>query len=404
MTKRLATDPAREIADRQMRAFADICGVLNPFRAAQYRTQEISAAIDWPSVGDFAAFHGVRPALHKALAAMPGSVAVASKLQKQLSEFQRGHRFRVMQTTAHIVALARGFEAAGVAALFFKGAMLGEQIYGGAQYREFNDVDILVAPAQRRRAEQVLEALDFAPVIADVGFRSAFFDYFRQHNFRHRDTGTTVDFHWGFVGTGPFPISVERALGSAVHVNLAGAAIPVPGSVAQALILAGHGHKENWASFGWVLDFATFAAAHPALPWDLVSQAARSQNCLEPLQEAILLMRDVFGVTVDQELLHRAEQRRAIISNVEAVRIKLAGLAERKLRDDLMSGFHLCETAPQRVSMALALLITPTIGDFEAWPLGPRWWWTYRVTRPARLALRALARRAPTRSKYLDPR
>ena len=266
------------------------------------------------------------------------------------------------------------------------------------------DVDILVAPAQRRRAEQVLEDLDFAPVIADAEFRSAFFDYFRQHNFQHRTAGTTVDFHWGFVGTGPFPVTAERALDSAVHWNLAGVAIPVPGPEAQALILAGHGRKENWASFGWVLDFATFAVANPALRWDLVAQAARAENCLEPLLGSVLLTREVFGVTIDQALLDSAMQRPVIVRNVAAVIGKLAALAERNLQDDLLSGFHLCETAPQRAAMVFALLTTPTIGDFEAWPLGPRWWWTYRVTRPVRLALRALARRAPTRSRAVDPR
>ena len=389
-------------AAARMRAFRQVCALLNPF--ADARSAKPCAATDWLAIEQFADFHGVRPALYKALTAAPLNELASAQLQDRLAEFQRGHRFHVMQTTAHIVALAQGFEAAGVAALFFKGAMLGEQIYGGAQYREFNDVDILVAPAQRRRAEQVLEGLDFAPAIADVGFRSAFFDYFRQHNFSHRTTGTTVDFHWGFVGTGPFPISVERALDSAVCWNLAGAVIPVPGPEAQALILAGHGRKETWASFGWVLDFATFAAANPALRWDLVAQAARSQNCLEPVLGSVLLTQQVFGVTIDQELLDSAVQRRVIVRNVAAVIDKLAALAERNLQDDLMSGFHLCETMPQRVSMMFALLTTPTIGDFVARPLGPRWWWSYRVTRPARLVLRALARRAPTRSRAVDPR
>ena len=404
MPERPAEEPDCKQADHQMRAFEDVCAVLNPFTAAQSRTSKVETATDWVAVGEFSSFHGIRPALHKALAAMPTAVPAATVLQERLSEFQRGHRFHVMQTTAHIVALAQGFKAAGVAALFFKGAMLGEQIYGGAQYREFNDVDILVAPAQRGRAEQVLEALDFAPVIADIGFRSAFFDYFRQHNFRHRGTGTTVDFHWGFVGTGPFPIAVKSALDSAMHVKLAGVEIPVPGPEAQALILAGHGHKENWASFGWVLDFATFVAGNPALRWDLVAQAARSQNCLEPVLGAVFLTREVFGVTIDQELLDCAAQRRAIVSNVAAVIVKLARLTERRPEDHLMSGFHLCETAPQRVSMVFSLLTTPTIGDFEAQPLSARWWWLYRVTRPFRMALRAFGRRAPTPSKFLDPR
>ena len=381
-----------------MRAFAQVCALLNPFRGAQ--PPEPSANTDWIAVEEFVNFHGVRPALHKALSALPATARAPAAMLDRLATFQRGHRFRVMQTTAQIVALAQGFEAAGITALFFKGAMLGEQIYGGAQYREFNDVDVLVAPAQRRRAEQMLEALGFAPVIAERAFRAAFFDYFRQHNFKHQPSGTTVDFHWGFVGTGPFPISVEKALASADNLQLADTSIPVPPPQAQALILAGHGHKENWASFGWVLDFATFAAGNRALDWVSVAKDAHSQECLEPLLGAVWLTQRVFGVTIDQALLNGAAQRPAIVSNAGAVIVKLATLAERQLADDLMSGFHLCETPRQRAAMALSLITTPTIGDYEALPLSPRWWWMYRATRPIRLALRTLSRRAPRPSKF----
>ena len=139
----------------RMRAFRQVCALLNPF--AEAGSVQPGAAADWLAIEQFADLHGVRPALYKALTAAPLNGTAAAQLSDRLAEFQRLHRFHVMQTTAQIVALAQGFAAAGVAALFFKGAMLGEQIYGGAQYREFNDVDILVAPAQRRRAEQVLE-------------------------------------------------------------------------------------------------------------------------------------------------------------------------------------------------------------------------------------------------------
>ena len=298
-----------------------------------------------------------------------------------------------MQTTAHIVDLAQGFAAGGIAALFFKGATLGEQIYGGAQYREFNDVDILVRPTQRSAAEAVLAALDFQPIVADAGFRNAFFGYLRQHNFKHHASRTTVDLHWGFVGTGPFPIAAERALSSAVQLNLAGAAIAVPSTEAQALILAGHGHKEGWAAFGWVLDFATFAAANPALSWDRIAQSARAQNCLEPVLGAILLVERLFGFAIDQKLARLAAQHVSLADNAERIIGNLAALAERKFEDDLMGGFHLCETPFQRAAMTLSLLTTPTVGDYEALPLSPRWWWLYRVTRPGRLIARAVLRR-----------
>ena len=304
-----------------------------------------------------------------------------------------------MQTNAQIVQLTKAFEAEQIEALFFKGAMLGEQIYGGAQYREFNDVDILVRPQHRLRAEEVLKSLEFVPIIEDVRLRAAFFDYLAQHNFRHGETQTIVDFHWGFVGTGPFPISINGALDSRVSVKLAGVEIPVPNAEAQALILAGHGHKENWSSFGWVLDFATFASVNPSLAWNDVAKAARLRNCLRPVLTAIQLVERIFDFTIDKTLAESA-RRPAIVNNVDEIVNKFGTLTERQFKEELLGGFRLCETPFQKAGMAFRLLTTRTIGDFEAMPLGARWWWIYRVTRPVRLAIRKLIRRTPSKSEF----
>lgn len=379
--------------DVQLEAFAQVCRLLDPFVGPA----DLGPDAQWTAIERFAEFHGVRPALFKALAALPAAAAPAA-LQQRLAEFQRLHRFRVMQTTGQIVALAQALAAADITALFFKGATLGEQIYGGAQYREFNDVDVLVAPCQRRRAEQVIEACGYVPVIADLAFRHAFFDYFRQHNFRHQPSATTLDFHWGFVGTGPFPVTPAAALASPDQIEQAGTPIHVPTPQVQALILAGHGHKEGWAAFGWVLDFATFAARNPALRWDQAARTAAAQGCLEPLLGAVLLVQRAFGAVIDQPLLSSALRRAHLVRAAEAVALSAATLSERQLANDLMGGFNLCETPRQRGAMALSLLTTPTIGDYEAMPLPARWWGLYRLSRPVRLALVALVKRAPVRS------
>lgn len=76
-------------------------------------------------------------------------------------------------------------------------------------------------------------------------------------------------------------------------------------------------------------------------------------------------------------------------------------LIERQKAEELLGGFRLCETPSQKCGMALSLLLTPTIGDFEAMPLPQGWWWIYRLTRPARLFWRKLRGAAPNRSDGL---
>ena len=389
----METEPA--LAIERERAIALVCAMLNPFAAGE-SSQPLSASpADAKRIHEFACSHGVRPALLKALSLRSDLSPAMEKLRSRLAEFQVLHRFSVMQTTGQIIDLARAFEAAGIDAMFFKGATLGEVIYGGAQFREFNDIDVLVRPADRDSAITVLQGLNFHPVIADPRMRHRFFDYLRQHSFRSSETGAVVDFHWAFVGTGPFTVTTEQALSSRTHIKLGGAAIPVPSIETQALILAGHGHKENWASFGWILDFATFAAANPDLPWDRIARLARAQLCLEPLLGAILLVERVFGHTIDPVLAGLAAKRPDLVQTVNVVISRTQSLAQRQLAEELMGGFRLCETPLQKLRMAVSLLMTPTIGDFEAMPLSPNRWWIYRVTRPLRLLLRIFRGVAP---------
>ena len=384
------------------RAFVLVCALLNPFTTEKSSLPLSASAADTERIHEFVSFHAVRPALLKALSLQSHLPPAMEQLRARLAEFQVLHRFTVMQATGQIIDLARAFEAAQIDALLFKGATLGEQIYGGAQFREFNDIDVLVRPAERERAIAEIQALRFFPIVADHRMRRGFFDYLRQHSFRSSETGAVVDLHWAFVGTGPFPVTTEQALSSRTHILLGGASIPVPTAETQALILAGHGHKENWASFGWILDFATFAAVNPELPWERIARAAKSQHCFEPILGAILLVERIFGHTIDPHLAGLAAKLHDLVKNIDVVISRSKNLVERQLAEELLGGFRLCETPLQKFKMAVSLLLTPTIGDFEAMPLAHRWWWVYRLTRPLRLLSRKLRGIAPTQSSFLS--
>ena len=392
----------RALGIERDRAFVLVCALLNPFTTEKSNSPLSASVADAERIHEFVCFHTVRPALLKALSVRSDLPPAMEQLRVRLAEFQVLHRFTVMQATGQIIDIARAFEAAQIDELFFKGATLGEQIYGGAQFREFNDIDVLVRPTERERAIAELQALQFLPIVADHRMRRCFFDFLRQHSFRSTETGAVVDLHWDFVGTGPFPVTTEQALSSRTHLLLGGASIPVPSTETQALILAGHGHKENWASFGWILDFATFAAVNPDLPWERIARSAKTQHCLEPILGAILLVERIFGHTIDPHLAGHSAKLNHLVQNIDVVISRSKNLAERQLAEELLGGFRLCDTPLQKFKMAVILLLTPTIGDFEAMPLAYRWWWIYRLTRPLRLLSRKLRGIAPTQSSFLS--
>jgi len=313
------------------------------------------------------------------------------------------HTFAVLQKTAEIVALSKLLEANGINAVFFKGAVLGEQVYGAAQYREFNDIDLLVHPQDRDRVAELLGAFaGYLPVVSDRQIRRVFFDYAGQHMFQNRDTGVVVDLHWNFAGSLDFPVSADEVLSNRKMLDLGGASIPVPCWEDLALILAGHGQKEGWASFGWALDFAKFAARRPDFDWARAADRARARGSLRALLTAVLLVERLFGNTIAPDIAARAHEQRRLAGDVDRIMAGYHVLAERKLEDDLMGSFRLCETSMQRAKVWFGLLVTRTIGDYEALPLPPRLWWVYRFTRPFRLAWQRITGRANKRSAHFE--
>ena len=323
-------------------------------------------------------------------------------MMASLTHFMQGHVFSVLQKTGEIVGLSRALEAAKIRGVFFKGAVLGEQVYGGASHREFNDIDLLVDADARDRAADLLEALGYVPAIADRPFRRVFCDYVGQHMFRHPATGSVVDLHWNFVGDLHFTVGAAEVLMNRVTLPLGGARVPAPHLHDLALILAGHGQKEGWASFGWALDFAQFAATFPDFDWSRAEGRARAAGASGALLTAVHLVECLFGHVLDPQLAARARSRQRIVDEVERIVAGYHALAERRLADDLMGSFRLCETPLQRAKVWLGLITTRTIGDYEALPLPPRWWWAYRFTRPIRLVWHKIRRGTPAPSAFWD--
>lgn len=56
-----------------------------------------------------------------------------------------------------------------------------------------------------------------------------------------------------------------------------------------------------------------------------------------------------------------------------------------------LSDLDLCETRRDRIRAVLTLAFTRTVGDYQAMRLPPELWRVYHVTRPFRLAAKAVA-------------
>ncbi len=300
----------------------------------------------------------------------------------------------MLSFAAELGRIAAALAAQGIPFLTFKGPALSLALYGDLAAREYGDLDILVPEAFMARAEEVLAGFGYRSPYGDRPFRLAFQAHLRQFPLERPDGEGWLDLHWEFVGSFlPFPLRSEDVWGRLGEVTIGGQRVPTLAGEDLALLLAGHGTKEAWRYLAWVLDFAMLIDRQPEIDWTEVHRRAHARGCGDAVLLGCMLCRDLFDVAVPDVLA------REVASNVRVAR--LASRIVARLRQgtppsakvENFADFDLCDRAMDRLVARLRLTLTPTVSDHHAWPLPRPFWRLYYLTRPFRLAAKAVATR-----------
>lgn len=114
---------------------------------------------DWPTVAEQAEAHGVAPLVWRYLrtAGAPVPEVTARVFRALVGRHQHAARARAVV----LGELLHAFEAAGIEAVVLKGAALACLVYPAPELRPMRDLDLLVRPADARRAQALLVTLGF---------------------------------------------------------------------------------------------------------------------------------------------------------------------------------------------------------------------------------------------------
>jgi hypothetical protein len=86
---------------------------------------------------------------------------VPPEVEKRLWGIYAANRVRNDAIRAEEERVVKAFAAAGVAVWMLKGTRLGERLYGDAGARQVSDIDLLIAPQELERANEVLRACGY---------------------------------------------------------------------------------------------------------------------------------------------------------------------------------------------------------------------------------------------------
>ena len=341
----------------------------------------------WNEVTSLATVHGLRPALIEFLSAIDWK-SVPDPVRAELEEFQRWHLLRTLEIADELAGVARAFQSHGIPFALFKGAAVSLQLYGRLAAREYNDLDLIVPPADVARAEALLSARGYRPAFADPHFRRFFQGHQGQTALRREGGAVDLDLHWTFSGSFlPFPLRDREIWDRLTSVAVAGVDVPALAPADTVLLLAGHGTKEGWRSLMWLRDFAFAIERWRDLDWAALHRRAGRNGCGDSVLLACALAEQVLATPVPAALVQAVatNQRVAALAASLGERLREGNLDKRHL-DDLA----LCDRRIDRWRAGLGFALAPTPGDFDTLALPRALWPAYYLLRPARLMAKAV--------------
>jgi hypothetical protein len=348
---------------------------------------------DWDKTIALAEFHGTIPQLQQHLSRLPEGI-VPAPVRQALADRCRGIAARNLLLTRRLTEACAALEGAGIRVLAFKGPTLAILGYGDLSLRQFNDIDMLIHPADFQRALETARQLGY-----DFGFRitpSQQIQYARaMGQVALRDAqGTLLELHTKLTDRAyHFPLDFDALWSRRQPVALHDHTLHTLGNEDLLLYAAAHGTKHAWPCLGWVLDLVQLVTRNANADWAGLLQRATAMRCRRLLLLSLELARDTLGLELPAAVAQACAADRAAL--------RLAGERARRLKDGDIehsesafrtAGFQL--RSRDRLSDGAAFLwatiFEAHLTDWQAINLPSGWEFLYPIARPLRLVLKYL--------------
>jgi hypothetical protein len=307
-----------------------------------------------------------------------------------LADRCRGIAARNLLLSRRLTEASAALEGTGIRVLAFKGPTLAILGYGDLSLRQFNDIDLLISPADFQRGLETLHQLGY-----EFGFRitpSQQIQYARaMGQVALRDAqGTLLELHTKLTDRSyHFPLVFDALWSQRQGVVLHDHTLNTLGNEDLLLYAAAHGTKHAWPCLGWVLDLAQLVTRNHNIEWQRLLQRATAMRCRRILLLSLELAREALGLEVPAPLAQacRADRVALRLAAERTRRLFEAHGSESGLR---LAPFHLRsrDRLSDGVSFLWATIFTAHLSDWQSINLPSGWEFLYPIARPLRLVIK----------------
>lgn len=313
----------------------------------------------WRNFLHLASDHGVLPLLWE---------CIPPELAAELRAEERQRAELSLAFTAELLGVLDVLGSHGIRAVPFKGPAMADALYGGAEFRDCCDLDVLIRRQDARRAIAALAGAGYHTDLPVAAGEAAAYLRARHEIHFQGPHGILIELHQAFVA--PF-FSLELdydALWQRMESRLfCGREILTLAPADLLLALCAHGTKHCWNRLIWICDVARLLSVHGRrLDWDaLVSQAA-DLGARRMLLLGLAVARRVAGAALPPAIAELVDDDAAVARMAGEVDAALFGPIEPGEWKQHRFFLESRERLSDRMRYCGRLALTPTERDYSA--------------------------------------
>ncbi len=371
----------------------------------------LKSDLDWQWVLHQARKHGVVPLLHKSLTEIGGDRVPAEVLQ-QLLQHQRRNTLKNLQFTRELIRVLDTLQAAGIAAIPFKGPVLAIAAYGDLNLRSFSDLDLLVPADDYLKIHAVLAPLGYQVAVQRWQFSpqetEADWEEQGEYSLIQPELQVSLDIHQRLIAGFLFKLSAsfDDFWTRLAPISLCGREIPTFRPEDLLIYLCVHGTKDFWQRLSWICDVSALIHRHPHLDWESVLQEAKKHGASRMLLLGLALAHKILGTALPFDIQQEISATTGLDGLVVYVSQRIyhddperpTGLRLHQAQYHMQSMdrwrdrvYHGLQLIQQWTVIPLVKCVKPTAKDRQFCPLPSGLYPLYYVLRPIRIVKAAIS-------------
>lgn len=357
-------------------------------RAVSRMIALLEQPIDWERLTQLAREHWVTQPLYWHLKNVASEQVPPPVLEQLRNEFE-GNLRRNLFLVGELRRILLLFKAKNIQALPFKGPTLAQDAYGNIALRAFSDIDVLIRKEDFLRVVELLSSIGYESLRPSVVQRRLEVLSRCESEFIDTSGAALVDVHWGIaeseaLSTLDFPYLMKNTTSSSVL----GLEVPVLSPEDSLLFCCVHGSNHLWYYLQGVGDVAEIIRVNARLDWGRIVEQADRLRIDRMLFVGLLLAHDLLDAAVPDYILERARGDKSVCSiakETEKDMFKQQRSEPQAL--DMLSLLRIRRSWRDKLRELLRFGFVPTLPDYEALRLPPRFFTLYYVLHLARISI-----------------